>query len=125
MKEIIIGTVCEKKEIVEKSKLASVVGSGNIDVYATPMMIALMEGCASAGLSQFLDDNETSVGISIGTSHVKASKLGSEIVAKSKITEVDGKKVSFEIEAYDNDILIGKGVHDRFIVDIEKFMSRL
>lgn len=125
MREIILGTQNSKSEVVVKEKLASFVGSGNIDVYATPMMIALMEGSASECLSQFLDDNETSVGINISSSHVKASKLGNEVTAKCEITAVDGKKVSFSIEAFDGDTLIGKGEHDRFIVDIQKFMARL
>ena len=97
------------------------VGSGDVRVFATPMMMALMEGAAAQCLAQFLDGGKTSVGGNISSSHVAATPVGMEVRAVATITEVDGKKVKFSIEAYDEAGLIGKGDHLRIIVTKDRF----
>ena len=124
MKEIIIKSSFKSEEIVTKEKLASYIGSGNVDVYATPMMIALMENAAMKCLNVFLDGDESSVGTYISSSHLAATPLGMKVYAVSTITGVDGKKVDFKIEAFDECGKIGEAIHSRFIVNTDKFIAK-
>lgn len=100
-------------------------GSGKLEVYATPAMVAFMENTAVACIDNDLEKGMDSVGIQIDTKHIKASKLGAKIICTAKLTKVDGKKLSFEIEAADEDGQIGTASHVRYIIDPVKFMSRL
>ena len=113
----------EKKFTVTKEQLACNVGSGLVSVFATPMMMALMEGAAAQCLAQFLEEGKTSVGGNISSSHVSATPVGMEVRAVATVTEVDGKKVKFAIEAYDEAGLIGKGDHLRIIVTRDRFLQ--
>ncbi len=124
MKEITIGQQLQQTVIVTDSLLACHVGSGTVSVYATPMMIALMEGAAAACLQQFLAAEQTSVGTAISTTHEAATPIGMEVRATATITAVDGKKVSFSIVAEDEVGVIGKATHDRFVVDKARFEAR-
>jgi predicted thioesterase len=100
-------------------------GSGKLEVYATPAMVAFMENTAVACVDNDLEKGMDTVGIQIDTKHIKASKLGAKITCTAKLTKVDGKKLSFEIEAADEDGKIGTASHVRYIIDPVKFMSRL
>ena len=104
---------------------AEFIGSGDMAVLATPAMIALMENAAMLAVALHLDEGDTTVGTEIATSHIKASKVGNTISAIAELTAIDGRKLSFKIEAYDGDKLIGEGQHTRFIVNREKFLSKL
>ena len=104
---------------------AEFIGSGDMAVLATPAMIALMENAAMLAVALHLDESETTVGTAISTSHLKASKVGNTISAIAELTAIEGRKLSFKIEAYDGDTLIGQGEHTRFIVNREKFLSKL
>ena len=108
-----VGASFELKTKVTEQNTALAVGSGDVPVFATPMMMALMEGAAAQCLAQFLEEGKTSVGGNISSSHVSATPVGMEVRAVATITEVDGKKVKFAIEAYDEAGLIGKGDHVR------------
>lgn len=124
MKEVVIGASFKASSIIKKDQLASYVGSGIADVFATPMMIALMENSAMNCLNAFLDDGETSVGTEISVVHNSASPLGMEVYAISEITLVDGRKVVFSLQAFDACGKIGEGTHTRFIVNAEKFIAK-
>jgi predicted thioesterase len=124
MKEIKINTQNKLEMIVTEDQLASKVGSGAADVFATPMMVALMENSAMQCLADFLDEGETSVGIEISVSHTSATPLGMNVYAISTITAVDGRKVDFDIEAFDECGKIGTAKHSRFVVNFEKFMQK-
>lgn len=108
---------------VERANLASVMKSGSLDVLATPQMIAWMEEAACLCLD--LEDGQTSVGISMNTSHDAPSALGATISITAKMTEVQGRKVLYDVEAYDGKTCIGTGKHARFIVDAKKFLSKV
>lgn len=111
---------------VEESHTAIALGSGDLPVLSTPYMIACMENTAMNLLGSTLEKGNTSVGIFIKSQHMKASKIGEKITYSAVVTEIDGRKVSFGIEAYNEEkILIGKCSHDRFIVDIERFMNNI
>lgn len=124
MNEVIIGTEFVSNTIVTENNVALTVGSGEAEVFSTPMMIALMENAAYLCLKPFLDETETSVGIRMDTTHESASPIGLAISARAKITEVSGKIVTFEVIASDAFGIIGKGTHQRAVVNAEKFVSR-
>ena len=125
MKEIIVGSKKELSQIVTKELLACNMGSGALEVFATPAMVAFMENCAKQLLSEFLDEGETCVGISINTSHISATLEGKKVTAFATITAVDRKKVEFEIEAFDEVGKIGSATHSRVVVNAEKFMANV
>ncbi|MEG1028213.1 MAG: thioesterase family protein, partial [Oscillospiraceae bacterium] len=121
MVEIKVGETFEKEITVKESMLASSVGSGFVSVYATPMMIALMEEVSSKCLQQFLDMDMTSVGTEISVSHLSPTPRGMKVTASATITAVNGRMVTFAVKAKDEIGLIGEGTHQRVIVNAEKF----
>ncbi len=125
MRQVKIGALKKITQTVTRERLASAVGSGAADVFATPMMIALMENAAYECLNDYLDNGETSVGTAISTSHISATPLGMEVYATAEVTACDGRKVDFKIEAYDSCGKIGEGIHSRFVVDSEKFLNKV
>jgi len=110
---------------VTEDVIAITVGSGDMPVLATPMMMALMENAAMLAVKDFLPEGQTTVGGHIESSHLKPSKIGDVVRAVAEVTKVDGKKIEFKVAAYSGNTLLGEGTHLRFIVDREKFMSRL
>ena len=104
---------------------ATKVGSGDIPVLATPMMMALMENAAMLAVKDKLPEGSTTVGGHIESSHLKPSKVGDKVSAIAEVTKVDGKKIEFKVAAYSGDTLLGEGTHLRFIVDRERFLSKL
>ena len=110
---------------VMEGNTAEFIGSGDMAVLATPAMIALMENAAMLAVALHHDQGDTTVGTEIATSHIKASKVGNTISAIAELTAIEGRKLSFKIEAYDGDKLIGEGHHTRFIVNREKFLGKL
>lgn len=110
---------------VTKTDTAIHHGSGKLEVFATPAMVAFMENTAVACIDQEMEKGTDSVGIQIDTKHNKATKVGALVTCTAKLVKVDGKKLSFEIEASDEDGKIGSAFHIRYIIDPVKFMSRL
>lgn len=110
--------------IVNDTMLASSVGSGSLDVFATPMMILFIEQLASDSVQMLLSNNLTSVGTNVSVDHVSATPSGLEVTTKLEITEINGREIVFGAEVYDEKGLIGKGTHKRFVVDKEKFMLK-
>lgn len=110
---------------VTDSVTAITMGSGDMLVLATPAMMALMENAAMLAVAPHLPDGCTTVGGHIAASHVKPSPVGATVTATATVTRVDGKKIEFSVEAHCGNVLLGEGTHLRFIVDKEKFMSRL
>ncbi len=100
-------------------------GSGDLPVLATPAMMALMENAAMLAVAPHLPEGSTTVGGHISASHIKPTPVGETVTATATVVKVDGKKIEFEVKAYCGDILLGEGTHLRFIVDRDKFMSRL
>ena len=110
--------------LVEQEDTAKVVGSGDLLVYATPCMVALMEGAACESIAPFLAEGESSVGTALNLSHTAATPVGMEVRAESIVTAVDGRKVTFEITAFDEAGQIGKATHERVIVKIDRFLEK-
>lgn len=111
--------------VVNDGNTAEFIGSGDMAVLATPAMVALMENAAMMAVALHLDEGDTTVGSMISTTHLKPSKVGHSISAVAELTEVEGRKLTFKITAYDADVVIGEGDHVRYIVNREKFLSKL
>ncbi len=122
--EIKVGLKGIVKENVTESNTAKAVGSGGLEVFATPAMIALMEKASFLAIDEYLDEGSTSVGTMVNIEHVSATPVGATVTVESVVTAVDGRKISFEVTASDNAGLIGKGTHERFIINAEKFMAK-
>lgn len=110
---------------VNQNNTALALGSGDMDVFATPAMVALMENAAMNAVAPHLEAGQTTVGTQITTSHIKASALGATISATATLTAVDGRSLTFAITAREGDKIIGEGSHTRFIVDRERFLAKL
>lgn len=109
-----------------ENNTAKAVKSGSLDVFATPMMIALIEEATCSACAPLLEEGETTVGTKISVSHDKASGLGNKITAHASLDNIDGRKLSFSVYAEDsNGDVIGKGTVERFVVLTDKFMKKV
>ena len=119
------GIGAKKDDTVTAKNTASAWGSGGIDVYATPAMIALMEGAAFEATQAFLPAGWSTVGTELDIKHVSATPLGMEVSAKAELLALDGRALSFRVEAFDEAGKIGEGIHKRFIIETEKFLAKI
>lgn len=110
---------------VNKSDTASSYGSGNLDVYATPAMTALMENAAMNCVNQELPNGFTTVGIEINVRHLRATPVGVNVRAEAILDKAEGKKLIFKVAAYDDMGKIGEGIHIRYIVNSEEFLKKI
>ena len=111
--------------VVTDDVTAVKIGSGDMAVLATPAMMALMENAAMLAVVDELPEGCTTVGGHIDSSHLKPSKVGDTVTATAEVVKVDGKKIEFKVSSYSGDVLIGEGSHLRFVVDRERFLSKL
>lgn len=118
------GKTASAATLVTELNTAKTAGSGSLDVFATPFMVALMEQAACECLKDALEPGQTSVGTKICVEHTNPSPLGAEITATAVITGVDGRRIEFEVTAADAKGEVGRGTHERFIVDVERFMAK-
>ena len=109
---------------VTDDKTAKVMGSGILDVFATPAMVALMEQTAAESVQPLLDEGVTSVGTKINVEHLAADPVGIEVMCESTLVEIDGRKLCFEIEVSDKHGIVGKAYHERFLIKSESFMAK-
>lgn len=123
--EITIGLKGETSTVVERSDTAYEVGSGSLLVYATPCMAALMEGAACEALASVLSEDTTSVGIELQLTHSSATPVGLEVRAEAEIIAVDGKIITFHIDAFDEAGKIGEATHKRAIVATQRFLDKV
>ncbi len=125
MHQLKIGDLFESKLIVEEKHTAAAFGSGDILVFSTPMMVGLMENAALKCAESGLEKGYSTVGISLDVKHTAATPVGQEVVAKAELVAIEGKKLTFKVTATDEVECIGTGVHERFIIDSEKFLARV
>jgi predicted thioesterase len=122
--EITIGMKGQAFTDVERADTAKEVGSGDLLVYATPCMVALMEGAACEAIAEALKETETTVGIALNIEHTSATPVGLEVRAEAAVISVEGKVITFEVAAYDEIGEIGRGIHKRVIVNSQKFLDK-
>ena len=118
------GITGESKTKVSEKNTAIAYGSGGVAVFATPAMVSLMENAALNSVQTLLAEGLTTVGTKVDVQHLAATPMGLEVVAKSELIEVDGKRLVFKVEAFDAKDKVGEGLHERFIVDMARFMER-
>ena len=122
--EITVGMKGIAETAVERDYTAAEVGSGSLLVYATPCMVALMEGAACEAIAEAIGENQTTVGIALNIEHLSATPVGMEVRAEAEVTAVEGKVITFELHAFDETGEIGKGTHKRCIVNSQKFLEK-
>jgi predicted thioesterase len=122
--EITVGMKGTVSTTVEREDTALEVGSGSLLVYATPCMVALMEGAACEAISEALPEEKTSVGIELNISHVSATPVGLDVRAEAEVTAVEGSIITFQVTAYDEAGKIGEGTHKRAVISVQKFLDR-
>ena len=110
---------------VAAGNTAAAMGSGDLAVFATPAMVALMENAAMTAVASALPEGSTTVGAEMNVTLIKPSGPGAEITATAVLTEIEGRKLTFNVGARDAGGMIGEGIHIRYIVDREKFMAKL
>jgi len=119
-----VGMKGEVSSLVEREDTAKEVGSGSLLVYATPCMVALMEGAACEAIADRLPEEKTSVGIELNISHLSATPVGLEVRAEAEVTAVEGSIITFTVTAYDEAGKIGEGIHKRAVISTQRFLDK-
>lgn len=109
---------------VTQENTAAALGSGMLEVFATPAMVAMMEETCMKSVQAELDEGCGTVGTSLTVHHVSATPVGMKIHCVSKLVEIDGRRLVFDVQAFDESGLIGQGMHERFIIENEKFLGK-
>lgn len=123
--EITVGMKGIAETSVERQDTAYEVGSGDLLVYATPCMVALMEGAACEAILPALPEGKTSVGTLLNITHIAATPVGMDVRAEAEVIEVDGNSVTFQVTAFDESGKIGEGIHKRAIITSQKFLDKV
>jgi predicted thioesterase len=119
-----IGMVGIAETTVNIGNTAKALGSGALEVFATPAMVALMEKASTIAVQECLSKNYSTVGTMINIRHIAATPLGMNVSARATLTEVDGKRLVFSVEAFDDREKIGEGQHERFVISVDRFMDK-
>ncbi len=122
--EITVGMKGIAESCVEREDTAAEVGSGSLLVYATPCMVALMEGAACEAIAEAIPEGQTTVGMMLNIEHIAATPVGMDVRAEAEVTAVEGKVITFQIHAFDEAGQIGKGIHKRCIVNSQRFLDK-
>jgi predicted thioesterase len=122
--EITVGMKGVVESCVEREDTAKEVGSGDLLVYATPCMVALMEGAACEAIADCMGENQTTVGTMLNIEHISATPVGLEVRAEAEVTEVAGKVITFDVKAFDEAGEIGRGTHKRVVINAQKFLDK-
>jgi predicted thioesterase len=121
---ITIGEKATYSIMVSESNTAKTMGSGSLEVFATPAMVAIMEKASTMALQPYLEEGSTTVGTALNISHVSATPVGMKVFATAEVISVEGREITFKVQAFDEVGLIGEGTHKRFVVFAEKFQSK-
>jgi predicted thioesterase len=125
MHELTPGLSAELEHTVTDADTASRWGSGGLPVFSTPALVGLMESSAVAALSGHLSPGQTTVGGHIDVRHLAATPVGMQVRARAELTAVEGRKLVFKVQAWDEVELIGEADHDRFVIDEAKFVAKV
>lgn len=119
------GLSAQSRTTVCDANTAAAMGSGDMPVFATPAMVALMENAAMRAVAPELPEGATTVGAEMNVTHIKPSGLGAAITASAVVTAVEGRKITFNVGARDDEGMIGEGTHVRFIVERGRFLAKV
>lgn len=119
-----VGITGEATTVVSHENTAASVGAGGVEVFGTPMMIALMENAAWHTVAEHLDEGHVTVGTLVNVKHLAPTPLGQKVRASAELVEIDRRRLVFKVEAYDEKQKIGEGFHERFIVQLERFLQK-
>lgn len=119
-----VGIKGKQELIVTEDKTAKTYGSGTLEVFGTPAMIAFMENTALKSVADYIGEGNGTVGTKLNVNHVAATPVGMKVVCETELVKVEGRALTFEVKAYDECGLIGEGTHERFIIMEEKFQAK-
>jgi predicted thioesterase len=119
-----VGLVGEASTTVNAPLLASTVGSGGLEVFSTPSLVALMENAACQAVHPLLPAEQTTVGVRIDVQHLAATPLGAQVRARAEVTQIEGRRLVFHVTAFDEQEKIGEGTHERMVVDPARLLAR-
>ena len=122
--EIPVGAKGRVDGVVTDQLTAAAIGSGSVEVFATPYMVAALENAACEALRPYYGEGENSVGTKLEISHDAATPVGMKYWAEAEVTEVDRRRIVLKVTAYDETGVIGSGTHERFIIQMEKFLAK-
>jgi fluoroacetyl-CoA thioesterase len=122
---LVPGLTGEATTTVTHENTAASVGAGGVEVFGTPMMIALVENAAWRAVVNNLEEGDVTVGTVVNIRHLAATPLGQQVRATAELIEIDGRRLIFNVDAYDENRKIGEGQHERFIVNLERFMQKI
>ena len=120
-----LGMMGEATTMVVRENSAAYLGSGGVDAFATPMMILLMENASAGSVARALDAGDVTVGTYVNVKHLAATPIGQQVRAIAELSEIEGRRLVYKVEAYDEHQKIGEGQHERLIVNLERFKKRL
>jgi fluoroacetyl-CoA thioesterase len=124
MAEIAPGLKAEMKVVVTEEQTARHLGSGGVSVLATPEMIRLMERTSLAAVQPYLAEGQQTVGVRVDVRHLAATPMGMAVTIRSELIKVDGRRLTFQVEASDEVEKVGEGIHERVIIDVNRFKER-
>jgi fluoroacetyl-CoA thioesterase len=125
IEDIVPGLVGQMELVVGEENTARHLGSGNVSVLATPEMVRLMERASVAAVDDLLPPGQRTVGIRVDVRHLAATPVGMRVTARSELLTVEGRKLTFHVEAHDEMEKVGEGTHERMIIDLDRFRSRV
>ena len=121
---ISVGLRGEASALVTEQNTAAAAGSGSLQVFGTPYLVALMEEAACQAIHPYLEEGQSSVGTHLDVSHDAATPVGMKVRAEAEVTAVDGRRITFRVTAFDECSPIGQGTHERFLIRQESFLQR-
>jgi predicted thioesterase len=125
MDKLVPGLIGESQTVVTEANTAKHLGSGNAEVFATPEMVRLMEIAGVAAVDHLLPEGQRTVGVALNVKHLAATPLGMTVTARAELVTVEGRRLTFRVEAFDEVEKVGEGTHERYIVDVGRFQQRV
>jgi predicted thioesterase len=120
-----IGMKAQSEKVVGEADTAVRFGSGGVRVLATPMMVGLMENAALNAVDPHLEEGYATVGLSLNVKHIAATPVGMKVTAKAELLSIEGKKLIFRVEAFDETEKVGEGTHERYIIELSRFLEKV
>ncbi len=125
MDELVPGLIGKCETVVTQTNTAKHLGSGNAEVLATPEMVRLMERASVAAVDRLLPEGQRTVGVALDVKHLAATPLRMKVTAHAELVVVEGRRLTFRVEAFDEVEKVGEGTHQRYVIDVARFERRL